>query len=308
MEQINFIFKKTRGFGDLIQDYISLFKIIFKHLNGRIIGIALPFIAVFILAAYYLTTVFSDLIKSPGDFASVASIAFIPMILILFLVLFFILISIFGIEYMFLLEERKSMDFTSSDIYKRIKQNSGKYVRFFLSSLVIGLVLLLPLFALSAVLNLIPVFGSLLLGIITACLMLYIYCALFLYIQGRGGLVESYRASFHLVKAKILEYGLASYVFQLMIQIIMVFVILIPAIIIGIIAFSTVGFSDQFLDGFMGKFLVSIGSSIFMLITIFFTIYIILFYVLQYFSLLESSYKEDTLEQIDQIGGTADEF
>lgn len=308
MEQINFNFKKTRGFGDLIQDYISLFKIIFKHLNARIISIAMPFMAVFILIAYYLTTVVNEIMKSAGDLGVMASLAFVPIVLLLLIFLFFILISAFAIEYMFLLEERRDLDFTSSDIYNRIKENAGKYIRFFLSSIVVGIGLLFVIGILGMVFNLIPLVGRIAIGIVTACMTLFIYCALFLYRQDREDLWGSYGASFRLIKGKILEYGAATYAFQVMIQIVMVLIAFIPLIIIGIIAFTTVGFSAQFFDGFLGKFLATIGGSIFMLFLIFFSFYMIGFYVLQYFSLLESSYKEDTLEQIDQIGGTADEF
>jgi len=307
MKLLNFTFKKTRRFGDLIQDYISLFKIIFKHLNAKIISIALPVVAVFILLIYYLATFVTGMINSLEPFNSI-SMSFIPMILILLVFLFFILITTFGIEYMFLLEERQDFSFTSKDIYMRIRQHLGKYIRFFLSSILVGLLIMIPFVIIAFVLNFIPIVGQLVLGIMSACLLLFFNCALFLYLQDREGIWDSYRASFRLIGAKVFEYGAASYVLQLMAQIILGFIALIPIAIIGIIAFSTIGFSIQFFDGFAGKFLVSIGGSILMLFLIFFSIYMVTFYVLQYFSLLESTYKEDTLEQINQIGGTIDEF
>lgn len=308
MEPLNFNFKKTRRFGDLIQDYFSLFKIVFKHLNARIISIALPFIAVFILLAYYMTTFISELMRSSDPLSSVSGMVFIPIVLSIVMILFFILISAFGVEYMFLLEERKELNFSSNDVYDRVKGNLEKYVRFFLSTIVVGLILIIPFAAIAGVLAFIPFVGQLLLGVLATCMMLFINCALFLYLQERENLWASYGASFRLIKARIFEYGAASYVFQLMIQIIGTLIVMIPLIIIGVIAFTTVGFTEQFFDGFTGKFLVSLGGSIFMLFIIFFAIYMIAFYVLQYFSLLESSYKEDTFDQIDQIGGTADEF
>jgi len=308
MEPLNFNFKKNRRFGDLIQDYFSLFKIVYRHLNARIISVALPFIAVFILLAYYMTTFISEIMRSSDPIGSVSGAAFIPLILFLVFILFFVLISAFGIEYMFLLEERRELNFTSNDIYQRVKDNLEKYVRFFLSSIVVGILLIIPLAAIAAVLAFIPIVGQLLLGVLAACMMLFVNCALFLYLQERETLWASYGASFRLVRARIFEYGAASYVFQLIIQIVGTLITMIPLIIIGVIAFTTVGFSNQFFDGFTGKFLVSLGGSIFMLFVIFFAIYMIAFYMLQYFSLLESRYKEDTLDQIDQIGGTAEQI
>jgi len=308
MEQIDFAFKKNRRFGDLIQDYLSLLKIVFRHLNSKILAIALPVFAVFIILGFYLSTVINELIKSPPPTDSIPSMLVLPIIAMFLVLLFIVLIGTFGIEYMLLLEERKDLSFTSGDIYARIKQNLEKYVRFFLSSILVGIGLMIFFVILSFFLNLIPIVGQLIMGILGACIMLFVNCALFLYRQGREDLWSSYGASFRLIKSRVFEYGVAGYVMQIILQITMALIVMVPLIIIGIIAFNTVGFTDQFLEGFLGKFLISLGGSIMMLLVIFVSIYLIGFYVFQYFSLLESSYKEDTLEQIDQIGGTEEAF
>src|SRR5699024_5421776 len=133
--------------------------------------------------------------------------------------------------------------------------------------------------------NFIPLLGQVVLGVVMACIMLFMNCALFFSLPGREGLCVSYPASFHLIKTRIFENGAAVYVVQMMVQFVMGLIVLIPLAVIGIIAFNTVGFTNQFFDSFTGKFLVSIGSSIFMLFLIFFSIYLVAFYVLQYFSL-----------------------
>src|SRR5690606_12815598 len=99
--------------------------------------------------------------KSSDLINSLSGVAFIPMGIILLIFLFFILISSFGIEYMLLLEERKDLSFTSNDIYKRIKSNLGKYFIFFLSSIPVGFVLMIPFVILAFILNFIPVLGQL---------------------------------------------------------------------------------------------------------------------------------------------------
>jgi len=137
---------------------------------------------------------------------------------------------------------------------------------------------------------------------------LFIYCSLFLYLQGKEKLWDSYSASFNLIKSKIFEYGVASYLFQFMVNITLGFISLIPIVILAIIAFTTLGFNPDFFLTFGGKIIVSLGISIVTLLMVFASIYLISFYVLQYFSLLEVSYSEETLEDIEQIGTTTDEI
>ena len=307
MDSLDFNFKKSRGFGDLFSDYISLFKKIFKHFNANIIALSLPFIALFILAIFYLTSYITDMIYAPNDFSLTLFFSiFAPSLLIFFL--FFMLVSTFGIEYMFLLEEKGSTNFTTRDIFNRIKLNLGKYVVFFFASILVFLMLLIPLGIVYAVLVFIPVIGTLAMGMLSAMMALFFYCALFLYIQNREKIWDSYKASFYLIKKKIWEYGLASYLFQMLVQIILGILTLIPIVILGLIAFNTIGFDQHFFETFSGKILISIGGSILTLFMIIASIYIISFNVLAYFSLLEVSYSEDTLDQIDQIGTTTDEF
>jgi len=307
MDTLDFNFKKSRGLRDLLSDYISLFKKIFKHFNAHIITISLPFIALFLLLIFYFTTYITQLINSPNDFSVVFIFSLILPALVFFFLLY-LLVSTFGIEYMFLLEEKGSTDFTAKDIFKRIKTNLKKYVLFFLSSIVVSLVLIIPLGLVYFILMFIPLIGMVALGVLSAMLTLFFYCALFLYIQGRERLWDSYKAAFYLIKSKMFEYGLAAYIFQFLTQIILGVLTLIPLAVLFIIGFNTTVSFDHFFESFGGKILLSIGGSIMTLFIIITTIYMISFYVLQYFSLLEINYSEDTLDQIDQIGTTKDEF
>lgn len=307
MDQLDFNFKKSRGLGDLLSDYISLFKKIFKHFNANILTLSLPFIALFLLLIFYVTSFITEIINAPDDFSPTLVFSLvIPTMIVLFV--FYILVSTFGIEYMFLLAEKGNTDFSTRDIFNRIKKNLTKYISFFFSSIVVSLMLIIPIGIVYALLIFIPLIGTLAMGLISTMIALFFYCALFLYIQGRERLWDSYKASFYLIKSKMWEYGLASYLFQFLAQIILGVLTIIPIVILVIIGFNTVGFDQHFFETFGGKILIAIGGSILTLFMILASIYMISFYVLEYFSLLEVSYSEDTLDQIDQIGTTKDEF
>ncbi len=308
MEPLNFTFKKSRGIGDLLQDFISLFKKIFKHYNGLILSLALPFLAIAILITFYFSRFVTAALSSNEMLFASGTFSIFLSVSVLFFLLIFLIISCFGIEYMLLLEEKGNTQFTTKDIYRNIKKNLSKYITFFFASIVVVLIFAIPLMLIYVILAFIPVIGNLAMGVVSACFGLFLYCALFLYLQDREELWESYKASFYLLKSKIFAYGAAAYIFQMLAQILLLLLTLVPLIILAIIGFTTVGFDARFFESFLGKFLFSIGSSLFFLFFMISTIYLIGFYMLQYFSLLESSYKEDTLETIDQIGGTEDEL
>lgn len=307
MEKLDFTFKKNRKLGELISDYIALFKMIFKHFNKNIITLSLPFAAIFMLLMFYSFSYFVPFIYNSNE-PSLGSIIGIAVSFSFLMFFFILIISVFGIEYMLLLEEKGNTDFTTGDVFAKIKQNFGKYLLFFLSSILIMLMISIPFGIAAFILAFIPLVGTIAIGILGAMLMLFIYCSLFLYLQGKEKLWDSYSASFNLIKSKIFEYGVASYLFQFMVNITLGFISLIPIVILAIIAFTTLGFNPDFFLTFGGKIIVSLGISIVTLLMVFASIYLISFYVLQYFSLLEVSYSEETLEDIEQIGTTTDEI
>src|SRR5690625_6137517 len=53
MKKQIFEFEKERGFGDLIQDYIFMYKNHFKHIHRLIFRSFIPFIAFFVVIAYF---------------------------------------------------------------------------------------------------------------------------------------------------------------------------------------------------------------------------------------------------------------
>lgn len=303
MEKLEFEFIKSRGIGDLIQDYISLFKKIFGHFNKSIFKFLLPILAIFLVLFFFATSLGVNIFynREWND-----PTVFIIMILVALLVLlfYFMFIPTFGIEYMFLLEEKGDTSFSGIDVWKRVKQNLRKYVIFFLASIIVGIVVAIPFVLLAFVFTFIPVVGQIALGILGSCVSLVFICGLFLYLKNRETVFDSFPAAFRLIKKNILLYGLTAYIFRVCLTICLGLLTLVPLVILGIVAYNTVGFNDQFFVSFSGKILLSIGGTLVILFSTISTIYAMTFYSLIYFSSLETTNKEGTMNQINQIGNT----
>src|SRR5690554_448023 len=176
MEKLDFTFKKNRKLGELISDYIALFKMIFKHFNKNIITLSLPFAAIFMLLMFYSFSYFVPFIYNSNE-PSLGSIIGIAVSFSFLMFFFILIISVFGIEYMLLLEEKGNTDFTTGDVFAKIKQNFGKYLLFFLSSILIMLMISIPFGTAAFILAFIPLVGTIAIGILGAMLMLFIYCS-----------------------------------------------------------------------------------------------------------------------------------
>ncbi len=307
MDQLDFQFIKGRGLNALFEDYLFLFKKIFRHFNKSIINFLLPFLALFLILFFFVSTFgktifFDQNIDTPTVILSVSAAVFV---LLLFYWLF---IFTYGIEYMFLLEEQGATSFSSKEVWRRVQLHIKKYISFFLASIVIGLILLIPIAIIAGILLFIPFIGPLILGILISCLGVVFICGLFLYLKGKEKLFSSYIAAYKLVKKKLLIYGLTTYLFRIMINICLGLITIIPLVLIGIITYNAIGFSEEIFTTFLGKILVSIGGTILILFSVISTIYSVTFYTLIYFSSLETTRSEATLNQINQIGQTDDEM
>lgn len=306
MEKLDFEFIKSRGIGELIQDYLSLFKKIFRHFNSSIFKFVLPFLAVFLVLFFFASSLGVNIFYSKDWQTS--SVVIVMLIVVSLVGLFyFMFIPTFGLEYMFLLQEKGDTDFSGKDVWKRVKEHMGKYIVFFFASIVVMLILAIPLFIVGFILAFIPIAGQIALGIAMACVMLVFVCGLFLYLADRETVFDSFLASFRLLKKKLLSYGLTAYIFRMLVGISLVLVTLIPSAIMAIIAYNTIGFSEQIFISFSGKVMVSIFGTLVILASTISTIYTMSFYTLIYFSSLEATNKEGSLTQLDQIGQTEDE-
>lgn len=301
MEKLDFEFIKSRGLGDLIQDYISLFKQIFKHFNKSIFKFLLPLLAVFLILFFFATSLGVNIFYNKQWSDPTVFIILLGVASLVFF-FYFLFIPTFGIEYMFLLEEQKDTSFSGTDVWRRVRQHLSQYALFFLSSIVVALIIAIPFLIVAFVFTFIPFLGQIALGIMASCLSIVFICGLFLYLKGREELFDSYLAAFRLLKKKILLYGLTAYIFRICLTICLGLLTILPLVILGIIGYNTIGFNQQFFISFTGKILLSIGGSISILFMTISTIYSMSFYTLIYFSSLEATNKEGTLEQISRIG------
>jgi len=307
MEKLSFVFRKSRGIGDLIQDYLTLFRRIFRHFNRTVFQFLLPFLALFILIVFFSSSLGVDFFNNAA-LKDATVITVIAGLAILVSLIFFLFIPTFGIEYMFLLEERDACDFTAKAVWQRLRAHLGKYFVFFWAALLVMLVLLIPLILIYLVLAFIPFIGAIAMGIAGACLTAFYYCALFLYITGRERLFGSFPAAFRLIKQKLFVYGIAAYIFQWLSQVVLGLLTLIPIIIMVVIAYNTIGFNEKIFVSFGGKMLLSLASTLFMAFITISAVYLVSFYTLIFFSSLEDTYQEGTIGIIDQIGDTQNEL
>ena len=307
MEPLEFTFKKSRKLGDLLSDYIQLYKKIFKHFNKSILTISVPFIGMFLLLTFYFMAQIFPVLNT----TEVLNVSFFISLLIpitFFSFFFYLIITTFGMEYMRLLEKKKTTDFNAKEIFVNIRLNFKKYLAFYFFSILVLLVLMIPLSIVAVILMFIPFLGSLAVGVLGSMVSVFFAIALLLYIDDRATLSQSYSLAFKLLKKRIFEYGLAVYIFQLMIQIILGLLTLVPMIILFFIAYNTLSFNETFFYTFEGKLLISIGSVILALFFILTSIYMVSFMVLSYYSLIEDKFTETAIESIENIGHTKDEF
>lgn len=306
MEKLDFEFIKSRGVGELIQDYLSLFKKIFRHFNSCIFKFVLPFLAVFLVLFFFASSLGVDIFYS-NDWRTSSVVIIMILVVVLVAFFYFTFIPTFGLEYMFLLKEKGDTDFKGKDVWQKVKSHMGQYIVFFLASIVVMMILVIPIAIAALIFTFIPVIGQIALGIAMACVLLVFVCALFLYLEGRETVFDSFLASFRLLKKKLLAYGLTAYIFRLLMGISLVLITLVPSAILAIIAYNTIGFTEQIFISFGGKIMISILGTLVILLSTISSIYTMSFYTLIYFSSLEVTNKEGSIAQLDQIGQPDDE-
>lgn len=307
MDRLDFEFKKSRGLGELIQDYISLYKRIFKHFNRSILRFILPFVAIFLCLIYigfnYASSFFFDTANS--GFTAFA-VAVIIGILVTFF--YFIFIPTYGIEYMFILEERGSTDFDGSEVRRAVIGHLRKYIAFFFAATLISFLLAIPLIAVILVSSFIPIIGQIASGVLISILTVIYFGALMLYRKSRAPLFDSFMASFRLMRKKLFIYGLSAYIFQFLISICLGILTIIPAVVIFLIAFNSVSMNQVFFMSITGRIILSIGGTILFSVYTIASIYMATFFSLIYYSSLEATEKEGTLDKIDQIGSSDEDL
>ncbi len=306
MSKIDFDFLKDRDMGALLQDYLSLFKKIFKHYNKSILQFILPFVAIFAVVFYLASSRGTEFFYSP--FKTETVILILLAIIVLTVFLYFIFIPTFGIEYMFLLEERRDTDFTGRDVWDRIKLNIPRYIKFFFASLLYLIIASIPLSIVAIFLFFVPIIGQIAVGFLGSIVGLVIFIALFIYLKEGQGIYDSFAGAFRLLRPRFMSYALGAYIFQTILSIIVGFIIFVPLLLLIVVGVGLGTIPDALITSFTAKILFAVGSALVIILYTLTSLYNASFYTLIYYSSLEASSSAGTLDRIDQIGTDNDEL
>lgn len=300
MELEQFEFKRERKLGEFVQDFIGLLKIIIVHLGHVLFRLlALP-ICGMLLTGYYLSTQ----INLNVDYSSGELVDVIASFIITFGAMLVIGMFAFGfsIEYFILLRDRRDLSFNYADVWRSFKQNIGKYFKFLFAAFIVSIIVLIPVCFILFFCLFIPFAGTIAAGVVFAVLGLWFFSAFMLYREGYYKLTETFTSAFSMIKGRLMDYGIASYIVTFIFRALMTLIGIVPAAALGLLAYNMVGFSDDFFETYFGKIIVTFGSS---LVTIFFIVYFMLSvisYGIIYEAAKELRFGEDVFEKIKRIG------
>lgn len=300
MELAQFEFKRERKLSEFVQDFINLLKLIFGHLSTVLLKMLTLPICGMLLVGYYISTQ----LNLHADYSSgeVVDIVLLFALAVGAMVLIGLFAFGFSIEYFILLRDRRKTDFTGSDIWQQFKINILKYFRFLLAAVIVVVIIFIPV-ALAIFLSaFVPFVGTFMVGIITAMVGVWFFTAFMLYREDYYDLVDTFTAAFSMLKSKIWEYGVASYLVNFLFQALLSLISIIPVALFAFLSYTYVGFNDNFFDTFWGRIVVTGGS---LLVTLFFILYYMLAvisYGIIYETAKELRFGDDMFERISNIG------
>ncbi|WP_149914809.1 ABC transporter permease [Sphingobacterium cavernae] len=301
MGQIDFEFKRERKLGEFVQDFINLLKVINRHLFAVLFRLLIIPICLVILIGYYLTTQ----MRISASFTNVDY--FNVGVSVLSLVLLIMLISLFAfgftIEYFILLRNKRTLDFDSKELWTQFRNNIASYLRFFLAMLVVGVLIAVPVILGVLLSAFIPIVGSFASGIIFSMVGLWFFTAFMLYREGYYDLMDCFGSAFSLLKKKIFEYGLASYIVSFIFQALLSIVTIIPMVIIFAISYNAIGFSTEFFDSEWGRTIATFGGLVVVLLFIVYYMLSVISYGIIYETAKELRFGEDIFDRIEKLGG-----
>jgi len=303
--ELNFEFKKERKLGEFVQDFVDLLKLVIRHFCATLFKLAVVPLAMMLLLFYYLTTK----INFGADFSEADLFAIWSLFFAIVGVLIILAIIFFGIaiEYFILLRNHNSTDFGSTEVWSNFKSHIGIYLRFFGAAVIVSLIIALPVFIVMVIASFIPIIGSFLAGILMSCVSVWFFCAFMLYREGYYTLTACFTSAFDMLRKKIFDYGVSSYIVSAIFQILLMMMSLVPVLVLGLIAYNTIGFDDHFFDTFSGKLIASLGGTIFAMIMITSYMFSVLISGLIYESAKEIRFGENIYETIANLGRRADE-
>ena len=304
MELIDFEFKRERKLGEFVQDFINLLKVINRHLVAVLFKLLIIPICIVVLVGYYLTTqlrinsAFSNI-----DYFNVGATFLSLGVLIMLISLF---AFGFTIEYFILLRNNRKIDFESRAVWLQFRNHIVVYLRFFLAMLLVGILVSIPLALAVLMTAFIPIVGSFAAGIIFSTLGLWFFTAFLLYREGYYDLIDCFGGAFTLLRKKIFEYGIASYIVSFIFQALLSVITVIPMVIIFIVSYNAIGFSRDFFESEWGRAIATLGGLFVVLLFIIYYMLSVISYGIIYETAKELKFGEDVFQRIDNLGGGKD--
>ncbi|HLS37566.1 MAG TPA: hypothetical protein VK023_04780 [Sphingobacterium bovisgrunnientis] len=301
MGQIDFEFKRERKLGEFVQDFINLLKVINRHLFAVLFRLLIIPICLVILIGYYLTTQ----MRISASFTNVDYFNVGASVLSLILLIMLISLFAFGftIEYFILIRNKRTLDFDSKELWTQFRSNIASYLRFFLAMLVVGVLIAVPVILGVLLSAFIPIVGSFASGIIFSMVGLWFFTAFMLYREGYYDLMDCFGSAFSLLKKKIFEYGLASYIVSFIFQALLSIITIIPLVIIFAISYNAIGFSTEFFDSEWGRTIATFGGLVVVLLFIVYYMLSVISYGIIYETAKELRFGEDIFDRIEKLGG-----
>ena len=169
--------------------------------------------------------------------------------------------------------------------------------------LVVGVLIAVPVILGVLLSAFIPIVGSFTSGIIFSMVGLWFFTAFMLYREGYYDLMDCFGSAFSLLKKKIFEYGLASYIVSFIFQALLSIITIIPLVIIFAISYNAIGFSTEFFDSEWGRTIATFGGLVVVLLFIVYYMLSVISYGIIYETAKELRFGEDIFDRIEKLGG-----
>ncbi|WP_343562582.1 ABC transporter permease [Sphingobacterium sp.] len=302
--EVEFEFQKERKIGDFVQNFIDLFKLIYKHFVSTIFGLSALPLAVIALVYYFLSTK----ITFSANSSSFEDIDGFTWALLLVLALLGLGLYVYGIsiEYFILLKERKNTLFTGKEVLQNFRANIGRYFMFLFAMILALIVVSIPLAIIAAISIFIPFIGSFAIGILMSIVGIWLFSSFLFYREGYSDLGSCFTDAYVMLSKKLIQYGVATYIVNFIFQMAVMMISVIPLIIISLISYNFLGLETAFFDSSWGKLLMTFGGMFITLFTLFLYMAGVLANGIIYETAKDLKFGERIYGMIDRIGGRDD--
>ncbi|OOG17634.1 hypothetical protein BWD42_15760 [Sphingobacterium sp. CZ-UAM] len=300
--EVEFEFQKERKIGDFVQNFIDLFKLIYKHFVTTIFGLSALPLAGIALVYYFLSTKVTFSANS-SSFEDIDGFTWTSLLILALIGLGLYVYGI-SIEYFILLKERKNTLFTGKEVLQNFRANIGRYFMFLFAMVLALIVVSIPLAIVAVISAFIPFIGSFAIGILMSIVGIWLFSSFLFYREGYSDLGGCFTDSYVMLSKKLIQYGVAAYIVNFIFQMAVMMISVIPLIIISLISYNFLGLDAAFFDSSWGKLLMTLGGIFITLFTLFLYMAGVLANGIIYETAKDLKFSERIYGMIDRIGGS----